>query len=94
MLSTIQDRDVVEPTIMKNNSTRFNLTQTTLLISTHMSTKLRYLAETDFAKVPIEGKYTTDPTTDPHTNNLIQFGSMHSQRYVHNRHTRDYRELH
>ena len=89
-MSTIQDRDVVEPTIMKNNSTRFNLTQTTLLISTHMSTKLRYLAETDFAKVLIEDKYITDPDTDTYTNNLIQFTSKHNQPYVNNKHTRDY----
>ena len=45
----IKYRDKVEPAIMNTNSAKFNLTKKTPLMSTHMSKKLGYLVETEYA---------------------------------------------
>ena len=58
----------VEPAIMKNNSARFSLTEKTPLMSKHMSTKLGFLAETEYASDIMKGKFKQDPKMDEYTN--------------------------
>ena len=69
----IKDRDKVEPAIINNNSTRFSLTKNTPLMSTHMSKKLSYLAETEYATNILKGKFKVDPEMDEYTNKLLIF---------------------
>ena len=67
------EKDDVEPAIMRNNSARFNLTEKTPLMLKHMSTKLGYLAETEYASGILKGKFKPDPGIDDYTNKFLTF---------------------
>ena len=58
ILNTKED---VEPTIMDENSSRFSLTENTLLMSKYMSKRLGYLANTNYASSILKGEFTPDP---------------------------------
>ena len=64
---------------MNNNSARFNLTKKTPLMLTHMSKKLGYLAETEFATNILKEKFKADPEMDEYTNKFLIFGGKRRQ---------------
>ena len=67
----INDRDKVEPTIINTNSARLNLTKKTPLMSKHMSKKLGYLVEREYATNILKGKFKADPEMDEYTNKFL-----------------------
>ena len=69
----MEAKEDVEPAIMNNNSARFSLTEKTPLMSKHMSSKLGYLADTDYASDILDGKFTPDPDMDEYTNKFLAF---------------------
>ena len=71
--NTVTEREDVEPAIMKNNSARFSLTEKTPLMSKHMSTKLGFLAETEYASDIMKGKFKPDPEIDEYPNKFLTF---------------------
>lgn len=62
--NTVKDKDKVEPAIMNNNSARFSLTKQNPLMSNHISTKLGFLVEAEYADNILTGKFKPDPETD------------------------------
>ena len=64
---------------MNNNSARFSLTEKTPLMSEHMSSKLGFLAETDFANNILNGNFKTETDMDEYTNNFLHFIGKRSQ---------------
>ena len=74
-------REKAEPDIMKNNSARFSLTEKNPLMSKHMSTKLGYLAETEYASDIMKEKFVPNPDVDEHT---IFFNVCHQNKEVKN----------
>ena len=58
---TVTDRKEIEPTIMTNNSKRFNLTLPTQMMSKRAVKKIGYLAEKKYAFDILEDKHVYDP---------------------------------
>ena len=77
--NTITNQEEVEPAIMNNNSARFSLTEKTPLMSEHMSSKLGFLAETDYANNILNGNFKTEPDMDEYTNKFLHFIGKRSQ---------------
>lgn len=71
--NTVTERDDVEPAIMRNNSARFSLTAKTPLMSKYMSTRLGFLAETEYASDILKGKFKPDLGIDDYTNKFLTF---------------------
>ena len=67
----VELREEVEDAIMDNDSKRFHLTDTTPLMSSYMTQKLGFLADTSFAQSVVDGTFVEDSMLDEYTNKFL-----------------------
>ena len=67
----VTDQKEVESAIMSNNSKRFHLAATTPLMLPYLSSKLGFLANTDYTKSILNGLFVHDDKLDEYTNEFF-----------------------